>query len=352
MSWYFSKALMQANSANKKHMEEQRTMLNRMRKAADMKEQVINSEMGFAANSGRIPAEVWRDMDAAATKVFREPNLTLLTDLLPLAKSLSIGKIVSEYRQSSDAGNVVTSLSGQIPVLTDKTEYKYDGNIIPVHAVGFHREWRELEGQRSEGFDGLIDDAENTSRNLLNKMANYIYNGDTSVSFKGHTGYGIKNHPNTALVDLGASGLNIDFTSASATSEAIYNAVKSLRDRLRITNAVNGQITFYFSRSALSNMERPWNTANSSNVTILTMVRGLEGVAAVKEDASLTGNQVVAGVLTTEFIRPLVGMAAGTYQKPRTMFNDNYEFVTANAVGLELRADYTGKSGWLYARVA
>jgi len=172
------------------------------------------------------------------------------------------------------------------------------------------------------------------------------------LSYKGRTGYGVKNNPNTALVDLGDGGLNIDFTSGSATGEAISTAFKSLRDRLRITNAVNGMVTFYFSRAALSNFERPWSVDNSSNIKILDWLRGLEGVAAIKEDASLTGNEVVFGVVSTEYIRPLVGMATGTYQVPRTMFNSNYDFVTANAVGLEIRADYTGKSGWGYARVA
>lgn len=357
MSWIFSKSVMQANSANTRNMNEQWNTLNMMRAMAANADERMKAEVGavnrqLAANMGRIPEEVYRDMDAQAVAIMRQPNLTLLTDLLPLAKSLSIGKILAEYRQSSDAGNVVTSLSGQVPVLTDKTAYKYDGNIVPVHAVGYGREFREMEGQRSEGFDGLIDDAANATRNLQNKMANYIYNGDESVVFKGKTGYGVKNNPNTALVDLGAGGLNVDLTSASTTGTVIHSTFKTLRDRLRITNAVMGQVTFYVSRTILSNMERALDTANGSNITILEYVRKLEGVAGVKEDASLTGNEVVFGVVSAEYIRPLVGMATGTYQVPRTMFNSNYDFVTANAVGLEIRADYTGKSGWGYARNA
>jgi hypothetical protein len=357
MSWIFSKSVMQANSANTRNMTEQYSTLNMMREMAANADDRLAAEVGrydrnLAANMGRIPQDVYRDMDAQAVAIMRQPNLTLLTDLLPLAKSLSIGKILAEYRQSSDAGNVVTSLSGQVPVMTDKTAYKYDGNIVPVHAVAYGREFRELEGQRSEGFDGLIDDSANATRNLLNRMANYVYNGDETVSFKGKVGYGVKNSPNTALVDLGAGGLNVNLTAGATTGIAIYNAFKSLRDRLRITNAVNGMVTFYVSRTILSNMERPFDTGNSSNISILEYVRKLEGVAAVKEDASLTGNEAIFGVVSAEYIRPLVGMATGTYQVPRTMFNSNYDFVTANAVGLEIRADYEGKSGWGYARNA
>ncbi len=38
------------------------------------------------------------------------------------------------------------------------------------------------------------------------------------------------------MVDPGASGLNIDFTSASATAEQIRNAAIKLRDTLKLTN--------------------------------------------------------------------------------------------------------------------
>jgi hypothetical protein len=91
------------------------------------------------------------------------------------------------------------------------------------------------------------------------------------------------------------------------------------------------------------------NTANSSNVTVLDMIRRLEGVVAVKEDASLVGNQVIALCLEDQYIRPLVGMATGTYAIPRQMFNDKHRFYAANAVGLEIRRDAEGKSAVAYA---
>lgn len=355
MSWIFGKSQVQGNSQSLKNMESQWNTLQALRSAFNQAEQSFAPQyaaMGMQANAGRVPEEVWREMDAQTKVLMRSPNLTLLEDLLPLAKSLPIGKIVSEYRQASDAGNTVTSLSGQVPVLIDKTAYKYDGSIVPVHAVGYGREWREWEGQRSEGFDGLIDDNANATRALRDKMASYIYVGDDSVKFKGYQAKGVKNSDNTKLRDLGASGANINLTASATTGEAIYNEFKAGRDVLRITNDVTAPVTIYVSRAILSNMERSWDAANASNVTILDWVRRLEGVAAVKEDASLSGNEYMVIAVSSEYIRPLVGMATGTYAVQRTMFNDNYNFVIANAVGLEIRADYNGKSGVLYARNA
>lgn len=346
MSFIFSKAAMAANSANAKQMQEQWRLLNAQRTAFNAQED--NLARMYQVNSGRVPADVWRDMDSQTSLLMRQPNLTLLTDLLPLAKSLNIGKIFAEYRIAGDSGNTKTSISGDTDILVDKTPYTYDGNIVPVHTVGWSRDFREVAGMQSEGFDGLIDDSANSVRNLQNKMSDYIYNGDANVVFNGKQGYGVKNHPNTLPIDLGAGGLNINL-STSTDGVAIRKGFQQIRDSLRITNAVVGQVTFYVSRTILSNLEQAWNSSNASNVTVLDMVRRLEGVAAVKEDASLTGNQVIALCLESQYIRPLVGMATGTYAVPRQMFNSKYSFYAANAVGLEIRKDATGKSAVAYA---
>lgn len=346
MSWIFSKSQMAVNGQNAKHMNEQFKLVKNLRKAHDLKEQAFNRD--FQVNDGRIPQDVWRDMDARTAQLMRQPNLTLLTDLLPLAKSLSIGKIFAEYRVASDAGNVMTSISGEADILNDKTAYTYDGNIVPVHTVGWSRDFREVAGMQSEGFDGLIDDAANSIRNLQSRMSNYVYNGDASVVFNGKQGFGVKNHPNTLQISFAASLANINLTT-STDGVAMRKAFQFIRDALRITNAVDGGISFYVSRSILSNMEQAWNSSNASNVTVLDMVRRLEGVVSIKEDASLTGNQVIAACLEDRFIRPLVGMATGTYAIPRQMFNDKHRFFAANAVGLEIRKDAEGKSAVAYA---
>lgn len=352
MSWLFGKKFAaNAVGTQRKNMNEQWGYLNALRAQhanAEAQFAPMYRGMGLTANAGRVPDDVWREMDAQTKELMRAPNLTLLEDLLPLSKSLSIGKIVQEYRQASDAGNVVTSVSGEVPILLDKTQYTYDGNPVPVHAVGYSREWRELEGMRSEGFDALIDDNANSARALLDRMAGYIYTGDDQVNVKGYSATGVKNNANTKLRDL----TSIDLTSSATTGESIYNEFKGGRDVLRIENNVRAEVTIYVSRSILSNMERPWDTANSSNVTILEWVRRLEGVAAVKEDASLTGNEYLIVAVDPMYIRPLTGMATGTYAVPRTMFNQKHNFIIANAVGLEIRADYNGRSGVLYARVA
>ena len=58
---------------------------------------------------------------------------------------------------------------------------------------------------------------------------------------------GLKPDERVQVVDLSASGLNIDFTSAIATAEQIRNAAIALRDVMKLTNLRYAQQTRYVS---------------------------------------------------------------------------------------------------------
>ncbi len=146
MSLIFKKSMIAAH--NQARVDEQYKYVENMRKQAALVEDSFQRNR-LVTNSGRIPADVWRGMDEVAIDVFRQPNLTFMEDMMAIADSVSIGKIVMEYRKASDAGNVTVSLSGQTPLVTDKTEYDYGGTVIPMISTGFNREWREMECMRS-----------------------------------------------------------------------------------------------------------------------------------------------------------------------------------------------------------
>lgn len=320
------------------------------RHAFNRQEQLLaaNSVM-FTGNEARVPEQVWRLMDTQTSQLMRQPNLTLLNDLTDkVSKPVNIGKIKVDYRIASAAGNTKTSISGDVDVLNDKTAYTYDGNIVPVHTTGYSREMREMEGQRSEGFDGLLDDDANAARTLADKLADYCYNGDQTVKFDGATAYGVKNHPNTLQIDLSGTGINFNF--ATSTDGAAHLAkFRSVRDQVRIGKAVAGGLTVYVSRQIYSNWEQLINTANGSNVYVLDMIKRLAGIDDVKEDASLVGNQMLLIAVDRRHVQLLVGQATMTYALPRQRVFDPYAFIKANATGLEIRKDANGASGVAYA---
>lgn len=349
---YFDSAF--ANSATRSgahHKAQAMHVANQRKHFAAHNAQFIGANGLFdVANAAAIiPQDVYREFESQTKELLRAPNLTLLNDMLPLAKALPVGKVEHIYRQASDSGVVVTDLEGSAPVEIDKADYTYDSSIKVVHKTGFGRSWMEMEGQRSEGFDGLVDDQANSVRLMQETIADHIYNG-VDVTFKGTAATGIKNSSKTVDVDLDASGLNIDFTSSAASASDIRAAWISLVDTLRITNNVGRDITFYVSREIMSNFQQYFSTSDVGFGTILQSLLNLNGVAAIKEDAQLSGNELIGVVLDSQFIRPLVGMAVTTVPLVRSNPFDNYNFVTWANVGLEIKTDYDGRSGVLYAR--
>ena len=348
--FYFDKEFATNTRSGAAHKEQKRHVTRQREHFSVQNAQFLGAHGMFQGNAAAIiPQDVYREFDSQTKKLMRAPNLTLMNDLMPLAKGLPVGKVEHVYRQASDSGVVVTDLEGASPVEIDKADYNYDSSIKVVHKTGFGRSWMEIEGQSSEGFDGLVDDQANSVRLMQETIAGHIYNG-VDVTFKGTSADGIKNSSKVVSVDLDASGLNIDFTSSSTSASDIRAAWIALVDALRITNNVMGDITFYVSREIMSNFQRYFSASDVGFGTILQSLLNLNGVAAIKEDAQLSGNEVVGTVLDPQTIRPLVGMAVTTVPLVRSNPFENYNFITWSNVGLEIKVDYDGRSGVLYAR--
>ncbi|MEP2955535.1 MAG: major capsid protein [Sulfitobacter sp.] len=303
-----------------------------------------------------LPRDVAQEFDRQQVELMRANNLTLLSDLMPLARSLAVGKIESIHRRVSDSGTAKRSLTGRTTVDIDKAGYDYDSTIKVVHQDGFGRDWMEMQGQRTEAFDGLVDDQANSNRTVLDSIATHIYSGALDengnvISYNGTAATGIKTSTKTVAVDLDASGLNIDFTSGAATPDDIRAGWVQLVKTLRVDNNVGQDITFYISADIETNFQRFYGTtAGDTGKTIMTVLKELAGVADIKVDRSLSGNEVVGLVLNAQFIRPLIGMAVSTVPLFRANPMDAYNYMTWANVGLEIRTDFTGKSGVMYAR--
>ena len=152
------------NAQEKRAMQAQWNHVQELRNAGDPAMQAFLQ----MTNAGRSPAEAYREFDAT-TKIEVNPmgEFATLTRLMQKARPVNIGKTLYEYRKSSDMDNGQTSMSGQIGVKLDHTDYGYAGVIVPVHDKGFGRSWRDVEAMRSEGFDALVDDAREAELGLV-----------------------------------------------------------------------------------------------------------------------------------------------------------------------------------------
>lgn len=334
-----------------KEVLQQRNMCN----MNELQFEAIFRANGLQANVGLIPQDVFQEFDNTTVIVMTsDDGDTFLNDLMPLSKSVSIGKLVHKFRQASDAGRAQSSMTGQIGVKMDQVEYKFDGSIIPIHDLGFFRNWREWNAQQSENFDGLIDDQRETMKTLRRKLADNFLDGHTdangqTIVVDGLSWAGMRNDSRVSQIDLGGGGINFDFTDASKTGEEIKAAFIQVRDIAWITNKCERQLTYYISREIASNFERKFSTQYDAKL-IDQELSSLRGVANIKETSKLSGNELMAFPLDEGFVRPIVGMAMNTVAMPRPVYNSNYEFVNWGAIGFEVREDFNGNSCALFAQ--
>lgn len=349
----FQKKLM-ANAIGNSSMTRQWAEVRHAREAANRHNYAMNQMAGITVNEGIIPQDVYQDFDNVTVQRMRsDDGDTFLNDLLPLSRSVNIGKLVQKFRQASDAGNVQTSMTGQIGVNMDQVEYSYDGSIIPIHDTGFGRNWREWNAMQSEGFDALIDDQRESVASLRIQMADQFLDGHTDkdgnlIVVDGYSWGGIRNDSRVAQVDLGAGGLNFDFTATGNTGDQIKAAFIQVRDVLWITNNCQRDAVYYVSREIMSNFERKFSAQYDAQI-IKAELAQLMGVADIKVTNKLTGNQLMAFPLDSNFVRPVVGMGINTVAMPRPVYNSDYQFVCWGAVGYQVRTDFAGRTCALYA---
>ncbi|PHR83107.1 major capsid protein [Henriciella sp.] len=300
-----------------------------------------------------LPRDAWLDLDGITRRVMRnDEGQAYMTDLLPLAKAVNIGKLVHLNRVASDAGTVNRSLSGQVPNTLDKVTYDYRGTPVPIFSSGYGREWREWNTLQSENFDALADDQEAITAALRQDMAQYVLDGDSSIVFQGYTATGIRTNPLSKVINLGTanSGANIDLTSTSTTSDAIDGFITQTLGAMLDANNITGAVNLYISPEIGRNFDRSYSGASGQKEgklwQYLESNRRINKIAVTYE---LTGNELFGFVPSAEYIRPLVGMAVNTTAKTRMNPTDNYQFLVMGAMGLEVRADFSGKTGVFYS---
>lgn len=316
------------------------------------------SESNYAnlANSAAIlPRDAWLELDEITRRVMRhDEGSTFMNDLMPLAKTVNIGKLVNMYRVSSDAGSVLRSLSGQVPVTMDKVTYDYRGTPVPIFATAYGREWREWNTLKAENFDALSDDQEAHTAKIRRDMAQFALSGDASIVVGGYSSLGILNHTYSKPVNLGSAvgGANIDLTAAATTSDAIVSFFNMYFGAILDANLVVQKVNVYVSPEIGLRLDMPFSAADGfKGGTLREFLVRTRRINKIDVTHELSGNAFFAFVPSSEYIRPLVGMAVGTTPMARLNPTDNYQFLVMGAMGLEIKADYNGLSGVFHSVV-
>lgn len=303
----------------------------------------------IANSAGILPRDAWLELDDTTRRVMRtDEGQAWMNDLMPLAKTVHIGKLVHLNRVSSDSGVVVRSMSGQVPVPVDKTTYDYRGAPVPIFSTAYGREWREWNTLQSENFDALSDDAESSTSAIKQDMALYVLNGDSSIVVGGYTGYGIRTSPYSKILNIGASGANINLTTA--TSDQVDAFFTQTMGAMLDTNLITGKVNIYVSPEIARNFDKSYSGSSGfKGGTLLAYLLTNRRINKIEVSYELSGNEFFGFVPSASFIRPLVGMAVNTTAMTRNNPTDNYQFLNMGALGIDIRADINGKSGVFYS---
>ena len=304
-------------------------------------------------NEGFIPQDVYKDFDRdIVAEQLNDRGMPFVNRLMPRAKATGIGKLTSNYAQSSEIGIVQSSLSGQQGILADAIEHQYDGFPIAVHDTATDVNWRQFASASSEGYDLLRENVQSSVRAMGEHAADTFLDGIVDkdgnyITVDNRTWKGMRNETHVEQVDLGASGINFDFTDGTQTGEAIKAAFLEVRNALRVTNNFTGDIFFTISVEIETVWEKRFSAQYDSK-TVQQELTGMAGVAGFEMSRKMSGNEMM-GLPQDDSVRPVVAMPISTIILPRRMYNDNYRAVTSSVMGWEAKNDIQGRKTALYA---
>ncbi|OKP29390.1 major capsid protein [Serratia fonticola] len=310
---------------------------------------------GDAANSPYLNAtnavddirRLYKAYDQTVLAEF-EPNteFTLLNDLMPLSRSVRLEESVYEYARTGGRGWAHTSMSGQIGAALDAKSYTFDGTMVPIHDSGFKFEWRDPVFNKGSALASLSDAQTGSLKDVRRQYVDYIWEGfrdaaGNFVKFDDKTWKGLRHDERVAQVTL-----TFDFSTSTDPKAIRANAI-ALRDVLKLQNLQYGKQTWYVSSAIMSNWEQYFDV--NSLRTVLEEISKLSGIEAIKEDAELTGNEILIVPLGAGVIAPIVGQAFGTVADPRLFYNSDYVWRTWGAAGLMVKQDINGHFSVVHA---
>lgn len=217
-------------------------------------------------------------------------------------------------------------MSGQIGAALDAKSYTFDGTMVSIHDSGFKFNWRDPVFNKGSALASLSDAQAGSVDDVRRQYVDYIWNGfrdseGNFIKFDDYTWKGLQADERVAQVTL-----TVNFAT-STDPDAMRAAAIALRDVLKLQNYQYGQQTWHVSAEIMSNLEQYYDTQNKTR-TVLEEILKLSGISAVKEDAQLTGNQILIVPLGAGVIAPIIGQAFGTVADPRLFYNSDYVWRT------------------------
>jgi len=317
--------------------------------------------------AGVYTRDFWLEIDREAAAVAADTRgREIYDDLQALVTVLNLGKTVKAYTNTGDiAKDVKITMDGQAPFTFDHTGYGGDGDPIPMFTAGYGVNFRHQLGAESDMLPLMLDSQRAKLEVFYANTNNYALNGSAYISEAGFKGEGLKNHRNTAKINLGAAGANIDLTAAGTTNDAIISFFTVTLRSVLDTNNIPAVDKFWMSKEMAARFAQPFSASTGfKEGTLLENIQRLApfikefGTAYTSdliapENAGagivngLTGNEFLAYVKNKSFIEIPTGQAVQIVPLPRLMPRENFNNDVSTAFGVQVKKS-RGNSGVFY----
>ncbi|RCS70169.1 major capsid protein [Vibrio casei] len=309
----------------------------------------MTPEMLQANAAAGYAREFWQEVDRMVVTSREETiGMEILDDLMTIQTTLPIGKTVKSYNIGGNiAEDVSVSIDGQAPHSFDHTDYDSDGDPVPVFLAGFGVNWRHAAGLSSVGLDLVLDSQRAKMKVYNENLVSYLLDGKSTIIVDSKQGQGVRTHRNTKKVNLGASGVNIDLTTADQDQLITFFTTGAFA-----TTATENYVTAYdvvwLSPQVMGNLSKPYNNGAVIQGTVKEEILRRGRIKEFRESFALMGNEFMGYERKQSSLTPLVGMNTGITPLPRPLPNTNYNFQILGAMGMQVKKDNAGRSGVIY----
>lgn len=308
----------------------------------------------LAANAVQgLSQTFWAEIDSQVVQQRdQETGMEIVNDLLSVQTVLPVGKTAKLYNVVGGiAEDVKITMDGQAPYSFDHTQYGTDGDPIPMFTAGYGVNWRHAVGLNTVGIDLVLDSQQAKLREFNKKIVSYMLDGSANINVDGNKpGQGLRNHRNTKKIDLGASGANIDLTTATTAQLIAFFGQGAFGQNAR-NNKVDAYDVLWVSPEVWSNLAQPYFVNGVISGNVLQAVMPFAPVREIRMTYALTGNQILGYQRRRDVVTPLVGATTGVTALPRPLPQSNFNFQIMAAIGLQVLKDSDGRGGVVYAAV-
>ena len=296
-----------------------------------------------------VPEEVYAQIDSEVKQIILDPTADVLyNDLIGLDQGVAPlgGKIhTSKVRRDDEAGRTDVFAGSDAP--TQRGSYEQNHTLILDHSVKFEFGYDEVNAIHDKNYSDLIDETASAVRSIRNRMQNAFVDGGVTakgvpLQYQNVESFGLRSSNTRAQkVKIGA-----DLTKATGAEAvtAFVNIAYELTSKSRISTPR----TFYVSPEIARQLSMPAGADASIGLTTRMLIENLPEVKEIKTSNKLSGNEMLAIVLSKEHIRVLVAQPIAVSPRQRLGARDSFEWDVYAKAGLDIRTDADGHTGVAY----